>query len=83
MYPDTVGDIPALSAEEWLDGKNAQPILVSSLSLSIIARTLLELYSIHCVLTLTMCLSVCLSVHVSQKFVNIVSCKPLVGINLA
>jgi len=29
LYPDTVGDIPALSAEEWLSGKTAQPVLVS------------------------------------------------------
>jgi len=28
LYPDTVGDISALSAEDWLDGKNAQPVLV-------------------------------------------------------
>jgi coronin-1B/1C/6 len=29
LYPDTVGDIPALSAEDWLAGRNAQPVLIS------------------------------------------------------
>ncbi|KAJ1524470.1 hypothetical protein ONE63_010966 [Megalurothrips usitatus] len=29
LYPDTAGDTAALSAEEWMDGKNAEPILVS------------------------------------------------------
>jgi len=33
LYPDTVGDVPALSAEDWLAGKNAQPVLVSCLFL--------------------------------------------------
>lgn len=29
LYPDTIGDTPALSAEEWLAGKDAAPILIS------------------------------------------------------
>jgi coronin-1B/1C/6 len=29
LYPDTAGDIPALSAEEWFAGKSAPPVLVS------------------------------------------------------
>ena len=28
LYPDTIGDIPALTAEEWLLGQNAAPVLV-------------------------------------------------------
>ncbi|KAL5017329.1 hypothetical protein ScPMuIL_006918 [Solemya velum] len=29
LYPDTAGDIPAISADEWFSGKDADPILVS------------------------------------------------------
>lgn len=29
MYPDTAGPDPALEAEEWFDGKNGDPILIS------------------------------------------------------
>ncbi|KAL3856546.1 hypothetical protein ACJMK2_011285 [Sinanodonta woodiana] len=29
LYPDTAGDIPAISAEDWHAGKNAEPILIS------------------------------------------------------
>ncbi|XP_015222995.1 coronin-6 isoform X2 [Lepisosteus oculatus] len=29
LYPDTAGPEPALEAEEWLEGKDAEPILVS------------------------------------------------------
>ncbi|ESO08845.1 hypothetical protein HELRODRAFT_74052 [Helobdella robusta] len=29
LYPDTPGDIPALTADEWLAGKNAPPVMVS------------------------------------------------------
>lgn len=29
LYPDTVGDVAAMSAEEWLEGKDAEPLLVS------------------------------------------------------
>ncbi|XP_053550647.1 coronin-1A [Bombina bombina] len=29
LYPDTVGPDPALTAEEWLAGKNADPLLIS------------------------------------------------------
>lgn len=29
LYPDTIGDIPALTAEEWLSGQNAAPVLIS------------------------------------------------------
>uniref|UniRef100_A0A1B6EK65 Coronin n=1 Tax=Cuerna arida TaxID=1464854 RepID=A0A1B6EK65_9HEMI len=29
LYPDTVGDAAALSAEEWLEGKDAEPLLIS------------------------------------------------------
>lgn len=29
LYPDTAGDVPALTAEEWISGKNAEPLLVS------------------------------------------------------
>ncbi|VDN41772.1 unnamed protein product, partial [Dibothriocephalus latus] len=27
LYPDTASDMPALSAEEWMSGKNAPPLL--------------------------------------------------------
>ncbi|XP_035204835.1 coronin-1C-like [Stegodyphus dumicola] len=29
LYPDTLADIPAISAEEWIDGKDADPVLIS------------------------------------------------------
>lgn len=29
LYPDTLGDVPSLTAEEWVTGKNADPILIS------------------------------------------------------
>lgn len=29
LYPDTAGDIPAISADEFFEGKNADPIMVS------------------------------------------------------
>lgn len=29
LYPDTFSDTPALTAEEWMEGKDADPILVS------------------------------------------------------
>lgn len=29
IYPDTPGDVPALSAEEWASGEDAEPVLVS------------------------------------------------------
>lgn len=29
LYPDTIGDTSALSAEEWMEGKDAEPILIS------------------------------------------------------
>ncbi|ESO97311.1 hypothetical protein LOTGIDRAFT_114901 [Lottia gigantea] len=29
LYPDTVGDTPAITAEEFFSGKNAEPLLVS------------------------------------------------------
>lgn len=29
MYPDTAGPDPALEAEEWFEGKNGDPILIS------------------------------------------------------
>lgn len=29
LYPDTLGDSAALSAEEWFGGKDAEPILIS------------------------------------------------------
>ncbi|CAG0881182.1 unnamed protein product [Darwinula stevensoni] len=29
LYPDTQGDIPAISADEWMSGKDAEPVLVS------------------------------------------------------
>ncbi|KAL1129795.1 hypothetical protein AAG570_012739 [Ranatra chinensis] len=29
LYPDTLGDTPALFAEEWIGGKDAEPLLVS------------------------------------------------------
>jgi len=29
LYPDTVSDVPALSADEWFSGKDADPILIS------------------------------------------------------
>ena len=28
LYPDTVGDIPSLTADEWMEGRNAAPVLV-------------------------------------------------------
>lgn len=29
LYPDTAGDQPAISAEDWIAGKDAEPILIS------------------------------------------------------
>lgn len=29
LYPDTLADVPALSAEEWFAGKDAEPIMIS------------------------------------------------------
>lgn len=29
LYPDTAGPDPALEAEEWVEGKNGDPILIS------------------------------------------------------
>lgn len=29
IYPDTAGDVPALTAEEWAAGEDAEPVLVS------------------------------------------------------
>ena len=29
LYPDTPGDVPAITAEEWVEGKDSPPILVS------------------------------------------------------
>lgn len=29
LYPDTAGPDPALEAEEWFEGKNGEPILIS------------------------------------------------------
>ncbi|KAF8566958.1 hypothetical protein P879_04767, partial [Paragonimus westermani] len=29
LYPDTIGDVPALTVEEWMSGKDADPILIS------------------------------------------------------
>ena len=28
LYPDTLADIPAISADEWIEGKDADPVLV-------------------------------------------------------
>jgi len=28
LYPDTVSDVPAITAEEWWEGTNKEPILV-------------------------------------------------------
>jgi len=28
LYPDTPGDVPAITADEWISGKNAAPLLV-------------------------------------------------------
>jgi len=41
LYPDTPGDTPAVSAEEWIAGKNAAPILVRSFIFHFIAYQLL------------------------------------------
>lgn len=35
LYPDTAGDEPALTAEEWIEGKEADPLLVCVLLLII------------------------------------------------
>jgi len=29
LYPDTIGDTPALQADEWFEGKNADPMTIS------------------------------------------------------
>jgi len=29
LYPDTVSDVPAITGEEWWEGKNADPVLIS------------------------------------------------------
>lgn len=30
LYPETAGDTPAISAEEWAEGKDADPVLVNT-----------------------------------------------------
>ena len=30
LYPDTAAEEPAISGEEWFNGKDADPVLVSS-----------------------------------------------------
>lgn len=29
MYPDTIGDIPAIEAEDWFNGQDVEPVLIS------------------------------------------------------
>lgn len=29
LYPDTPGDEPAITAEEWIGGKDAEPVMIS------------------------------------------------------
>lgn len=29
LYPDTIGDIPAIEAEDWFNGQDAEPVLIS------------------------------------------------------
>lgn len=29
LYPDTLGDTAAISADEWIGGKDAEPLLIS------------------------------------------------------
>ena len=29
LYPDTLGDTAALTAEEWIGGRDAEPVLIS------------------------------------------------------
>ena len=29
LYPDTTGDVPALSADDWFSGKDENPVLIS------------------------------------------------------
>ena len=28
LYPDTCSDVPAITADEWWDGKNAEPVMI-------------------------------------------------------
>lgn len=44
LYPDTPGDIPAVSAEEWWEGQNKEPILMSLKGLSHTVLYILVLY---------------------------------------
>lgn len=30
IYPNTPGDVPAITAEEWASGEDAEPVLVST-----------------------------------------------------
>ena len=50
MYPDTASDDPALTAEEWIGGKNAPPKLVSFLFGNVISRSDLSTVS-RCLVT--------------------------------
>lgn len=29
LYPDTIGDVPAIEAEDWFNGQDAEPVLIS------------------------------------------------------
>lgn len=48
LYPDTLSDEPALTAEEWMAGKNADPILVSLKVSLIVLNKYLDLETNAC-----------------------------------
>jgi len=43
LYPDTAGDVPALTAEEWFAGRNAPPLLVRTRYFAFVLRRISNL----------------------------------------
>jgi len=52
LYPDTLSDEPAITAEEWIGGKDADPITVSLKVSQLFSLSLTK--SFHTILTLIM-----------------------------
>ena len=51
LYPDTASDEPSLTAEEWIEGHNTKPTLVSQHSCSVISVIILKNYTVKLVLS--------------------------------
>lgn len=46
LYPDTIGPEPSVEADEWFEGKDAQPILIS-LKDGFVATTKAKEFKVH------------------------------------